>query len=119
MQINMEQLKNQNLQNEKNENSQILINVICNKLQNICARTWQIKDPKIQIKKIKKNCLDIKKKKDKNTQTSKIDQNLNQFLCPTCSDLKHQEYLSQLKAVENLSNQLERVKELIYFFNSP
>ncbi|CAK79475.1 unnamed protein product (macronuclear) [Paramecium tetraurelia] len=119
MQINKEQLKNQNLQEQKNENSQILINVICNKLHNICARTCQIKYPKIQIKKIKKNCLDFKKKRDNKSQSSRIDQNANQCLCQTCLDLKLLEYISQLKAVENLQNQLESVKELIYFFQQP
>ncbi|CAD8075500.1 unnamed protein product [Paramecium sonneborni] len=119
MQVNMKQTKDEILQDSTNDNSHTLINIICNQLKKICTLTCQIAYPKIQVKKIKKNQKDYKKKKHGKTKTSKLEVNVNknQFFCQTCSDLKILEYLSQLTAIENLQHQLEKVKELIYLFD--
>ncbi|CAD8087996.1 unnamed protein product [Paramecium sonneborni] len=122
MQINMKQSKDEILQDssikdQSNENSHNKINIICKKLQKICTLTSQIAYPKIQVKKIKKNSMESKKKKDSQSKTSKLNKNKNQCFRQTCLDLKLLEYLSQLNAIENLQHQLEKVKELIQLFD--
>ncbi|CAD8160973.1 unnamed protein product [Paramecium octaurelia] len=116
MQIDKEQSKEKVPLGENNQNPHALLNVICKKLQNICTLTCQITYPKIQNKKIKKKCLSIRKQKDYKTKISKIGVKPNQCFCQICSDFKLLEYLSQLSAVENLQNQLDQIKEMIYLF---
>ncbi|CAK74771.1 unnamed protein product (macronuclear) [Paramecium tetraurelia] len=117
MQIDKESSKEKVPLGENNENPHALINVICQKLQSICTLTYQITYPKIQTKKIKRKRLYLKKRKDCKTKISKIGVKTNQCFCQICSDFKLLEYISQLSAVENLQNQLDQVKQMVYLFD--